>query len=160
MAILKAVLGYKGNMASAKAARQMGEYNAKVAENEQVLIQRATRQKEKNLRKQSDRLVGMQRVSVAKSGVQMSGSALQSLADTFFNTEMDAINIRYAGSIEEASKINEAAMARASASARSQQYKTAAYMTLLQAGEDAAKMSAGGGGGSSGTGLGKKSYIT
>ena len=49
MAILKAVLGYKGNMASAKAARQMGEYNAKVAENEQVLIQRATRQKEKNL---------------------------------------------------------------------------------------------------------------
>ena len=42
MAILKAVLGYKGNMASAKAARQMGEYNAKVAENEQVLIQRET----------------------------------------------------------------------------------------------------------------------
>ena len=74
---------------------------------------------------------------------------------------MDAVNIRYAGSIEEASKINEAAMARASASARSQQYKTAAYMTLLEAGEDAAKMSAGGGGGgSSGTGLGKKSYIT
>jgi len=33
-------------------------------------------------------------------------------------------------------------------------------MTLLEAGEDAAKMSAGGGGGSSGTGLGKKSYIT
>lgn len=101
----------------------------------------------------------MQRVAVAKSGVQMSGSALQALADTFFNTEMDAVNIRYAGSIEEASKLNEAAMARASASARSQQYKTAAYTTLLSAGEEAAKMSAGGGG-SSGTGLGKKSYIT
>ena len=99
----------------------------------------------------------MQRVAVAKSGVQMSGSALQALADTFFNTEMDAVNIRYAGSIEEASKINEAAMARASASARSQQYKTAAYTTLLSAGEEAAKMSATGGSG--GTGFGK-SYIT
>ena len=159
---ISAILGYKGNMASAKAARQMGEYNAKVAENERVLVQRATRQKEKNLRKQSERLVGTQRVAVAKSGIQMSGSALQALADTYFSTEMDAINIRYAGSIEEASKINEAAMARASASARSQQYKTAAYQTLLSAAEDAATagMSGGMGGGSGQTGLGKTSYIT
>lgn len=158
---IEAILGYKGNMASAKAARQMGEYNAVVAENERILVQRATRQKEKNLRKQSERLVGMQRVATAKSGIQMSGSALQALADTFFNTEMDAVNIRYAGSIEEASKINEAAMARASASARSQQFKTAAYRTLLSAAEDAATAGMGGfGGGSGQTGLGKKSYIT
>jgi hypothetical protein len=157
--MLDAVLGYKGNMASAKAARQMGEYNAKVAENEQVLLQRATRQKEANLRKQSERLVGSQRVATAKSGIQMSGSPMQALANTFFNTEMDAINIRYAGSLEEASKINEAAMARASASARSQQYKTAAYRTVLQAAEKAA--SGGFGGGSSGgTGLGTTSYST
>jgi len=158
---ISAVLGYKGNMASAKAARQMGEYNAVVAENERVLVQRATRQKEKNLRKQSERLIGSQRVAVAKSGIQMSGSALQALADTYFSTEMDSINIRYAGSIEEASKINEAAMARASASARSQQYKTAAYQTLLSAAEDAASGGMGSfGGGSGQTGLGKKSYIT
>ena len=137
--MLDAVLGYKGNMASAKAARQVGEYNAKVAENEKVLLQRATRQKEANLRKQSERLVGSQRVATAKSGVQMSGSALEALRDTFFNTELDAIGIRYAGSIEEAAKINEAAMARASASAQSQQYKTAAYRTVLQSGEKAAK---------------------
>jgi ABC-type molybdate transport system substrate-binding protein len=64
-------------------------------------------------------LVGSQRVATAKSGVQMSGSSLVALRDTFFNTEMDAIGIRYAGSIEEAAKINEAAMARASASAQS-----------------------------------------
>jgi len=141
--MLDAVLGYKGNMASAKAARQVGEYNATVAENEKVLLQRATRQKEANLRKQSERLVGSQRVATAKSGVQMSGSALEALRDTFFNTELDAIGIRYAGSIEEAAKINEAAMARASASAQSQQYKTAAYRTVLQSGEKAAKAAMG-----------------
>ncbi len=141
--MLDAVLGYKGNMASAKAARQVGEYNATVAENEKVLLQRATRQKEANLRKQSERLVGTQRVATAKSGVQMSGSALEALRDTFFNTELDAIGIRYAGSIEEAGKINEAAMARATASAQSAQFKTAAYRTVLQAGEKAGKAAMG-----------------
>ena len=141
--MLDAVLGYKGNMASAKAARQVGEYNAVVAENEKVLLQRATRQKEANLRKNSERLQSTQRVATAKSGIQMSGSALEALRDTFFNTELDAIGIRYAGSIEEAAKINEAAMARATASAQSAQFKTAAYRTVLQAGEKAAKASMG-----------------
>ena len=133
------ILGYKGNMASAKAARQVGEYNAVVAENEKVLLQRATRQKEANLRKSAERLQGTQRVATAKSGIQMSGSPLEALRDTFFNTELDAIGIRYAGSIEEAAKINEAAMARATASAQSAQFKTAAYTSLLEAGEKAYK---------------------
>jgi len=137
--MLDAVLGYKGNMASSKAARQVGEYNASVAENEKVLLQRATRQKEANLRKESERLASTQRVSVAKSGVTMSGSSLEALRDTFFSTEMASIGIRYAGSIEEASKINEAAMARAGASAQSAQFKTAAYRTVLQSGEKAYK---------------------
>jgi|TARA_R110000744_G_scaffold130078_2_gene237598 hypothetical protein len=137
-AVASGVVSAKGSMASAKAARQVGEYNAKVAENEKVLLQRATRQKEKNLRRQSEKLVGSQRVATAKSGIQMSGSPMQALADTFFNTEMDAINIRYSGSIEEASKVNEAAMARASAAAKSMQYKTQAYSTLLSSGGKAA----------------------
>ena len=137
--MLDAILGYKGNMASAKAARQVGEYNAKVAENEKILVQRATRQQEANLRKNAERLQGTQRVATAKSGIQMSGSALEALRDTFFNTELDAIGIRYAGTIQEAAKINEAAMARTSASAQSAQFRTAAYRTVLQAGEKAAK---------------------
>jgi hypothetical protein len=133
------LLGYKGNMASAKAARQVGEYNAVVAENEKLLLQRATRQKEANLRRSAERLQGTQRVATAKSGIQMSGSPLQALRDTFFNTELDAIGIRYAGSIEEAAKINEAAMARATASAQSAQFKTAAYTSLLESGAKAYK---------------------
>ena len=136
-AIVSGVLGYKGNMASAKAARQVGEYNAVVAENEKTLLQRATRQKEANLRKNAERLQGTQRVATAKSGIQMSGSALEALRDTFFNTELDAIGIRYAGSIEEAAKVNEAAMARATASAQSAQFKTAAYKSVLESGQKA-----------------------
>ena len=132
-----AVLGYKGNMASSKAAKQVGEYNAKVAENEQVLIQRATREKEKNLRKESERLVGTQRVATAKSGIQMSGSPLEALRDSFFNTELDALGVRYAGSVAEAGKKAEAAMSRATANVQSMQYKTAAYKSLLETGAKA-----------------------
>jgi len=133
------ILGYKGNMASAKAARQVGEYNAVVAENEKVLLQRATRQKEANLRKSAERLQGTQRVATAKSGIQMSGSPLEALKDTFFNTELDAIGIRYAGSIEEAAKINEAAMARTTGRAQAAQFRTAAYTSLLESGAKAYK---------------------
>ena len=137
--MLDAVLGYKGNMASAKAEKQIGELNVQKLKNEQAIIARNTRAREAALMKESDRFVGKQRVAVAKSGVQMTGSTLVALRDTFFNTQMDAIGIRYAGSVEESGKINEAAMARASASAQSQQYKTAAYRTVLQSGEKAAR---------------------
>ena len=138
--MLDAVLGYKGNMASAKAEKQIGELNVQKLKNEQAIIARNTRAREAALRKESDRLVGKQRVAVAKSGVQMTGSTLVALRDTFFNTQMDAIGIRYAGSVEESGKLFDQAVTRASSNARATAYKTAAYRTVLQSGEKAAKV--------------------
>jgi hypothetical protein len=141
--MLDAVLGYKGNMASAKAEKQIGELNVQKLKNEQAIIARNTRAKEAALRKESDRLVGKQRVAVAKSGVQMTGSTLVALRDTFFNTQMDAIGIRYAGSVEESGKLFDQAVTRASSNARATAYKTAAYRTVLQSGEKAFKVGMG-----------------
>ena len=141
--MLDAVLGYKGNMASAKAEKEIGDLNALKLKNEQILIGRNTRAKEANLRKESERLVGKQRVAVAKSGVQMTGSTLEVLRDTFLNTEMDALGIRYAGSVEESGKIFDAAITKASSNARATAYKTAAYRTVLQSGEKAASVMTG-----------------
>tara|TARA_R110000787_G_scaffold18490_1_gene56636 strand:- start:151 stop:543 length:393 start_codon:yes stop_codon:yes gene_type:complete len=126
-------------MASAKAEKQIGELNVQKLKNEQAIIARNTRAREAALRKESDRLVGKQRVAVAKSGVQMTGSTLVALRDTFFNTQMDAIGIRYAGSVEESGKLFDQAVTRASSNARATAYKTAAYRTVLQSGEKAAK---------------------
>ena len=97
--MIGAVLGYKGNQAAAKAARQTAEFNAQVAENEAIILQRRKVDEEANMRKQSDRLIATQRVATAASGVQMSGSALNALADSYFNTEMDALRIQYAADI-------------------------------------------------------------
>jgi len=136
-------LGFKGNQAAAKAAKQTAEFNAQVAENEAVILRRAKVDEEANLRHNSDRLVGTQIVSTAASGVQLSGSPAQAISDAYFNTEMDALRIQYAGDIEATAKASEAALAHAEGRARSSALKTASYQSLLQGGSQAAQLLAG-----------------
>ena len=125
-------LSYKGNMAAAKAARQTAEYNAQVQENEAILLQRARTDQESQLRKNADRLEGAQRVATAKSGITMSGSPLEALADTYFNTEMDALRIQYASDIEQTRQIASANLIRAEGQAMKSAANTRAYANLLQ----------------------------
>jgi hypothetical protein len=141
-ALAGGVMGYKGNQAAAKAARQTAEYNAKVAENEAVILQRQKIDEEANLRQASARVVSTQRVATAASGVQMSGSPLRALRDSYFNTEMDALKIQYAADIQQTAKASEAALARAEGRARSSALKTQSYQSLLQSGSRAAQLMA------------------
>jgi len=120
-----------GQMAAASAAKKTGEYNAKVAENEAILLQRAKVEEEASLRRSSRRLAATQRVATAKSGVQMSGSPLQALADTYFQTERDANRIRYASDVEQTRKEAEAAMSRFEGKARARAYRAQAFGTIL-----------------------------
>ena len=136
------IMGYKGNMAAAKNAKAVAEYNAVVAENEAVLLARQKRDNEEALRQQSDRLEGTQRVMVAGSGVQMKGSPMQVLADTYFSTNMDATMIQYASSIEQQQKASEAALTRTQGAARASSLKTAAYGSLLTGAQQAATIQA------------------
>jgi len=134
------MMGYKGNMAAARSAQQVAEYNAQVAENEAVILARAKRDEEESLRKQSERLVGTQRVMTAASGVQMTGSPLQALFDTYISTEMDAAMIQYAGDIEQVQKQSEASLARAEGGARATALKYQAYGSLLGGASKAANL--------------------
>jgi hypothetical protein len=131
------LLSFKGNQAAAKQAEAVGEFNAKLAENEAVILRRAKVREESNLRKASERTIATQRVATAASGIEMSGSALEALADSYFNTEMDALDIRYAADIEETSKKSQAALSRAEGRAKKQAYQLASYQSLLEAGEKA-----------------------
>ena len=138
---LSAVMGFKASQAAAKQARLTAEYNAKVAENERILLQRSARDEQARLRQGSDKLISAQRVAAAKSGVVTgTGSNLLALRDTYMNTEMDAIAIRYASSIQEQAKTAQAAMIRAEGASRSSAIKTQAYANLLEAGAKTATM--------------------
>jgi len=138
---ITSIMGFKASQAAAKNAKLTAEYNAKIAENEKVLLQRSARDEQAKLREGSDKLVSAQRVSAAKSGVVVgTGSNLLALRDTFMKTEEDAIAIRYASSIQEQAKTAQAAMIRAEGASRSSALKTQAYANLIESGSKAATL--------------------
>jgi len=134
------IMGYKGNQAAAKAAKQTADYNAKVTENEAILQARQKVDEEANLRQQSERLIATQTVATAASGVQMSGSPMQALADTYFNTEMDALRVQYASDVQQTAAEASATLTRAEGRARASSLKTQSYQSLLQGGSKAASL--------------------
>ena len=136
--VLGGVMGAKGATQAARAVQQVAEYNAQVAENEAILLQRAKTAEEASVRRQSERLIGTQRVAVAKSGIRMSGSALQALADTYFNREKDAARIQYASSIEQTQKASEANLARIEGRAQAAAFRIQGQQSLLGGFTDAA----------------------
>ncbi len=133
-------LGFKGNQAAAKAAKQVADYNAQVREQEAILLARAKVDEERQLRVQSERIVGQQRVATASSGITMSGSPLQALADTYFATEKDALRIQYASEVEQTRALADANLTRAEGKTRSSAMKTQAYASLLESGSRAATL--------------------
>lgn len=138
--VVGGMMGYKGNMAAAKNAKAVADYNAEVAENEAVVLARRTRDNETIVRQNSERLQGQQRVMTSASGVKMSGSPLGALFDTYMSTEADAAKIRYAGTIEQANKEAEAALIRAEGGAKASAFKYQAYGSLLDSGQKAATL--------------------
>jgi len=140
--MLDAIVGYKQQQAAAKQAKIIGEYKAEVAKNEATLLRRQKVDEEASLRQNSERLVSTQRVATAASGVTMSGSPMQAIADAYFNTEMDALRIQYAGDIGEAAKVAEANLARAGGQARATAYKMQSYQTLLEGAQKTANLMA------------------
>jgi len=129
--VLGGIMGAKGANAAAQSAQAVAEYNAQVAENEAILLARQKREEEAALRRQSDRLISTQRVATATSGIRMSGSPLQALADAYFNTEKDAARIQYASSIQQMQKESEATLSRLEGQATAQALRTQAQQSLL-----------------------------
>lgn len=137
---LGGVMNFKGNQAQAKQVQAIAEYDAKVAENEKIVLAEVKADQEASLRKQSERLVGTQRVMTAASGVQMTGSPMTIAADTFFATQMDALNIQQASSREQAMKTQEAAMTRLEGRAKASGLKYQSYASLINSGSKAATL--------------------
>jgi len=138
--VLGGVMNFKGQQAQAKQVQKIAEYNAKVAENEKIVLAEVKADQEVSLRKESERLVGTQRLMTAASGVQMTGSPMTAAADTFFATQMDALNIQQASSREQAMKTEQAAMTRLEGKAKASGLKYQSYASLVNSGSKAATL--------------------
>ena len=128
---LGGIMGFKGARAVGKAQQAAAEYNAQVAENEKVLVERQNRDEESRLRKQSERLIGAQINAVAASGVQIAGSTLMPIADAYYGVAKDAARIQYNSEVNKQKLQAQADISRAEGQARRAASNIQATASLL-----------------------------
>ena len=130
-AVASGIMGYKGNRAAARQARLIADYNAQVEENNLVILQRARRDQELQVRQQGERLIGAQRVAVGASGIQERGTPLDVYANAYFGIERDAARIQYASSVDEVRAVAASRKEIMEGGARAASYEYAAMGSLL-----------------------------
>jgi len=129
--VASGVMGFKGNRAAAQQAKNIAAYNAEVEKNNAVLLARAKRDAEVQVRRGGQRLIGTQRVLTAASGIQETGQVLQTYADAYFGVERDVARVRYASSVEQTRSVAEQRKSIIEGQARAQTYGTRAMGSLL-----------------------------
>lgn len=115
----------------AKAEKQAAEYNAQVARNNATA---ATQQADYNAgrtREQALRSMGSQRAAYAKSGVDISGTALDVGLDSAVSVELDALAQQYQGKLATNRYLQEARLHDYEANLLSPRTKVNVPMTLL-----------------------------
>lgn len=102
MAFIAAALPYIAAAGTAYAGvkqAQAQDYNAKVAQNEANLSIDQANAQEGQVRRMSREQMGRQAAAFAASGVGYGGSTENALDQSAVNSELDALNTRYKGSI-------------------------------------------------------------
>lgn len=102
LALGSTLLGAAGQVQQGKAAKEAGEYNAKVGEMNAVLSERRAKdtfergqQAEQMKRQEVQGVIGRQQAAMAANGVDLTfGSPLDTLVDTATMGELDALTIR------------------------------------------------------------------
>jgi len=116
-----------GLLSAGQASYQAYEYNAKVAENEAVMARQAADIEEKRFRRRVQAMLGSTRAATAGSGLLLEGSAMEVLGENAAQSELDALAIRYAGTVGEV-------RARAQAATERLQGRAARTSSYWQAG--------------------------
>lgn len=101
-----------GAITGATAAKAGGEYNAMVAENAAIATRQAAQYEEDRHRERVRSILSSQRAALGASGGGLEGSALEILGQTAADAELDALAIRYSGTVEAARETSRAAASR------------------------------------------------
>ena len=106
------VVSAYGAYQQGKMQKQLNEYNAKIAENNAILANRKYEIDKKDQLKRYRRLVGDQRVSYAKAGVAMEGSAIDIIEDSALANAWELAKMKYNADVEAAGYKASAAKSR------------------------------------------------
>jgi len=129
------VAGAAGSIQQGFAAREMAEYNARAAEaNAQAARQQAALD-EAMSRKKSSLAIGAIRARAAANAGDIGGSALDILADSAEQAELEALVLRYGGEVKARAAESEARLQRLRGRNAVMEGFTGAGTALLKAGE-------------------------
>lgn len=108
LTVASSAMGAMGAIQQGKAAQaqanfdaQMAERNAKISQNQALAEGQATAQRESKQRREARAFMGKQAAAFGSTGTAMSGSALQLTEESATAAELDALNIRYEGTLKQ-----------------------------------------------------------
>lgn len=107
--IAGSVIGAVGAISGGQNQSAIAEYNALLSERDAKAAKIAAADEEAKLHRQRAQVSSAQRVAAGKSGLVLEGSPIEVFGDTVYQAELDAQRIRYAGSVEEAKALGQAA---------------------------------------------------
>lgn len=92
-----AATGAVSSIQQGRAARAAHEFNVQLAERDAETARRAAAADEVEARRQAAKRVGSQRAALAASGVDLTGTPLDLLAETAEDDELNALRVRFGG---------------------------------------------------------------
>jgi hypothetical protein len=104
-----------GSIQSGIAQSEANEFDAKMLDFQSKRTKVSTKQRTDLFRRDVGRQMEDIRSQVAASGVLMSGTPLEVMAESRLNAELDALNMQYEGDLEAGTLARESRMARSSA---------------------------------------------
>lgn len=110
--IASAAIGAVSAMQAGAQASQTANYNAAVLDRRAANIEKKAAFDEARFREQARSLISSQRAAAGASGNLLEGSGMEVLLDTVEDAELDALAIRYSGSVEASEAASQAGIAR------------------------------------------------
>jgi len=126
-------VGAVGAIQSGRNSETLGNYNARIDEQNAVVARQQAAVDEMRQRRMGRKRTGAIRAAVGASGIQMAGSALDALADSIMEEELDAATIKYQGELKARGLQQSAAGSRFEGKAAKQRSYTSAASTVLLA---------------------------
>ena len=138
-------LGALQALRQGRQAEGLGEFNARNAERDAELAVQAAAFEEERSRERAASFLSSQRAAAGASGRTVSeGSSLLLQAETVEDAELDALAIRFSGSVQEARERSRAAAERFQGRAARSNSRTRAFTSLLSGATRAAGLLAAG----------------
>ncbi len=123
-----------GGIASARATTRIADLNAALARSEGKTARELSEVKAEAVRREALRRQGALKASTAASGVLLSGSPLEVLADQALEDELNYRLALFEGQSQQIAKTNEAAITKATGRARAQEKLFRAASSIITSG--------------------------